>query len=287
MTVLTSAAEEVVLAPHDALRHARGAARVEQQQVVAVAAPRAAARPRRCRPRRRPRRAWPTSGHAPGAVVDPEPQLDPGQPVADALDALGEGAVEHDRDHVAVVPEVDELVVEVAVVRVDGHQAGLEGRRTSTRGTRGRCRGTGRPCPAPPPPRRGGPGPRRWRADRAPPTRSDGRPAPAPAHRGSAGRRPPTTSAKFQPGMCSPSCRDGRPVMLAAEPILDRSVKSGATLPRWTSSCRRTTTPAASPCGAGWPTTRRRRAASSPRPATSRRTGRARGASTPTRSTRS
>ena len=35
--------------------------------------------------------------------------------------------MEHDRDGVGVVPEVDELGVGVAVVRVDGDEAGLEG----------------------------------------------------------------------------------------------------------------------------------------------------------------
>ncbi len=35
--------------------------------------------------------------------------------------------MEDHRHHVAVVPQVDELVVQVAVVRVDGRQTGLEG----------------------------------------------------------------------------------------------------------------------------------------------------------------
>ena len=38
----------------------------------------------------------------------------------------GEAAVEHDGDHVAVVPQVDELVVEVPIVRVDGSETRLE-----------------------------------------------------------------------------------------------------------------------------------------------------------------
>ena len=64
------------------------------------------------------------------------------------FDVLDELSVEHDGDRVGVVPEVDELVVGVAVVRVHRHEAGLPDARTSTRGTRGRCRGTARPCPA-------------------------------------------------------------------------------------------------------------------------------------------
>ena len=53
-------------------------------------------------------------------------------------------------------------------------------------------------------------------------------------------------SAKFQPGICSPSVVCERPVMLAgAASALTGSVKSRATLPPWTSSCRRTTIRAA------------------------------------------
>ena len=40
---------------------------------------------------------------------------------------VGERAVEHDGDRVGVVPQVDELVVGVAVVGVDRDEAGLEG----------------------------------------------------------------------------------------------------------------------------------------------------------------
>ena len=61
------------------------------------------------------------------AVVDPEPALDAGHTVEDALDAIGERAVEDDGDGVGVLPQVAQLVVAVAVVGVDGHQADLHG----------------------------------------------------------------------------------------------------------------------------------------------------------------
>ena len=52
------------------------------------------------------------------AVVDPQPRADARQAVADLVDAVGERAVEDDGDDVGVVPQVDQLVVGVAVVRV-------------------------------------------------------------------------------------------------------------------------------------------------------------------------
>ena len=58
------------------------------------------------------------------AVVDPEPQAH-GHLRAERLDALGERAVEQDGCGLGVVPEVDELVLDVAVVRVDRHEPGL------------------------------------------------------------------------------------------------------------------------------------------------------------------
>ena len=50
----------------------------------------------------------------------------PGTLRADVLDLLGERPVEHDGDHVGVVPQVDELVGGVAVVGVDHGEADLE-----------------------------------------------------------------------------------------------------------------------------------------------------------------
>ena len=119
------AGEEVVLAPHDALGHAGRAAGVEHVEVVAAAAP---------------RRAHPADGglgrvlvgRGPvgaraRAVVDPEPALHAGHAIEDALDPLGERAVEDDGHGVGVVPQVAQLVVAVAVVGVDGDQADLDG----------------------------------------------------------------------------------------------------------------------------------------------------------------
>ncbi len=118
-------AEQVVLAPHHALRHAGRAAGVEQHEVVAGAPPRGDGRTVRGRRRgvlvrRRPVRARAV------AVVDPQPRADARHAVAQLVDALGERAVEHDGDDVGVVPQVDQLVGGVAVVGVDGRQPGLE-----------------------------------------------------------------------------------------------------------------------------------------------------------------
>src|SRR5207253_1805751 len=101
--------EDVVLAPHDALGHAGGAARIKHVEVVTAAAPRGVAStlilvgdflvvvgPR---------------GALATAVVDPEPALDVGDAVLEAFDAFSEGAFEDDGDRVGVVPEVDELFV--------------------------------------------------------------------------------------------------------------------------------------------------------------------------------
>jgi hypothetical protein len=65
-------------------------------------------------------------GARPGTVVDPQPGDDARHAIADVLDAPGEAAVEHHGHHVAVVPQVHELVVEVPVVGVDRGQPGLE-----------------------------------------------------------------------------------------------------------------------------------------------------------------
>ena len=124
-TAVDEPGEEVVLAPHDALGHPGRAAGVEHVEVVAAASP---------------RRAHPADGGlggvlvgggpvgaGPAAVVDPEPALHARHTVEDALDALGERAVEHDRHRVGVVPEIRELVVAVAVVRVDRHEPDLHG----------------------------------------------------------------------------------------------------------------------------------------------------------------
>ena len=61
------------------------------------------------------------------AVIDPEPAAHPRDPVADALDPLHEYAVEYNGDGIGVLPQVDQLVVGVAVVGVDRDQADLVG----------------------------------------------------------------------------------------------------------------------------------------------------------------
>ena len=99
----------------------------------------------------------------------------------------------------------------------------------------------------------------------------------APARRAPAGPRPPRRRRSSSPALRSP---------LPATSAV-RSERRRLPCRRWTSSCRPTTTRAGSRCGRGWPSTRRRPVGSSPRRATSRRTGRGRGGSTPTRSTSS
>ena len=66
------------------------------------------------------------SGQAPRPVVDPEPRGHPGDPGADGGALIGEAAVEHDGGDVGVVPEVDQFIGGVPVVRVDHGHAGLE-----------------------------------------------------------------------------------------------------------------------------------------------------------------
>jgi hypothetical protein len=117
--------EQIVLAPHDSLGHAGGAARVEHVEVVAAATPRSR-HPRngglgRVLVGRGPVRAGAC------AVVDPEPSFDAGHPIEDALNAVGERPVEDDGDGVGVRPQVAQLVVAVAVVRVDRDEADLDG----------------------------------------------------------------------------------------------------------------------------------------------------------------
>ncbi len=116
--------EEIVLPPHHTLGHAGGAAGVEHVEVVTAAAPW----------RGHPRngglggvlvRRGPI-GTGPRAVVDPEPPAHAGHPVQNALDAIGEGTVEDDGDGVGVLPQVAQLVVAIAIVRVDRDQPDLD-----------------------------------------------------------------------------------------------------------------------------------------------------------------
>ena len=62
------------------------------------------------------------------AVVDLDPELHVRRLVADLGDLVAELAVEQQRLGVGVVEQVDELVLEVAVVHVDGDAAHLERR---------------------------------------------------------------------------------------------------------------------------------------------------------------
>ena len=87
--------EEVVLAPHDALGHPGGPAGVEQVEVVGAPAPGCADPPRSVERRRRPADGGLLVGHGPGragcgAVVDPQPRPDPGEPGPDPLDPVRE-----------------------------------------------------------------------------------------------------------------------------------------------------------------------------------------------------
>ena len=116
--------EQVVLAPHDALRHARRPAGVEEHQVVARPAP---------------RREGPVVTSRHDVVVGDGPcrrrltvghdvpTTDPGKTVTHLLDERGERRVEHDRLGVGIVEEVRDLVGPVAVVGVERRQARLEG----------------------------------------------------------------------------------------------------------------------------------------------------------------
>ena len=113
--------KQVVLAPHDALGHPGRAAGVEHVEVVAAAAP-WRARPADRGLRHVLVRRGPVGARA-RAVVDPQPALDAGHAVEDPLYPVGEHTVEHDPHRVGVVPQVAELVVAVAVVGVDRHQA--------------------------------------------------------------------------------------------------------------------------------------------------------------------
>ena len=119
--------EDVVLTPHHALGHSGRATGVEQDQVVAGSTPRArhvlvAALECRRFVRNRPLRT------RTGSVVDPEPATDLGDARTHVVAVLGERAVEHDDRGVRVVPQVDEFIGGIAVVRVDGCVAGLERR---------------------------------------------------------------------------------------------------------------------------------------------------------------
>ena len=120
---------KIVQPPHDALGHAGRAAGVEQPQVVSTARPGrlvdqriagTGVRRRRLLVRNRPLRTGSRT------VVDPQPGVNRLHPGPQSLDPRGETAVEDDRRDVRVVPEIEQFALDVAVVRVDRHQGGLE-----------------------------------------------------------------------------------------------------------------------------------------------------------------
>ena len=118
--------EDVLGAPHHALRHAGRAARVEDVEVVGRAGEQAVAVGRRRRERVLVVDRVEPGGHGAGAVVELHevPQLrHAGQDRRDVRTELG---LEDQRDEVGVVEEVAQLLDDVAVVHVDRHRAGLE-----------------------------------------------------------------------------------------------------------------------------------------------------------------
>ena len=117
--------EQVVLAPHDALRHASRAAGVQQQQVVAAALPRCvhplSAISDDALVRRGP------LGAGAGLVGHHVPAAHLRQAVTDALEQLGERGVEHDGLGIGVVEQVEDLLRPVAEVGVHRDGGDLEG----------------------------------------------------------------------------------------------------------------------------------------------------------------
>ena len=115
---------QVVLPPHHALGHAGRAAGVEEVEIVAAASPRrhdpSRAARRRCLVRVRP------VGAVARAVIHPQPRPHLRQLVPDRPDGRGERAMEDHGAGIGVVPEVEQFVGGVPVVRVDRHERRLE-----------------------------------------------------------------------------------------------------------------------------------------------------------------
>ena len=118
-------AEQVVLAPHDALRHPGGSTGVKEVEVVAAATPRCTG-PARSRSHGASRRRWPSSGTGPIRRRPTTSRAPSASPERRRSTSLGEAPVEHDARGVGVVPQVVELVVAVAVVGVHRHHARLQ-----------------------------------------------------------------------------------------------------------------------------------------------------------------
>ena len=300
--------EEVVLAPHHPLGHPGGAAGVEHVEVVGPASlrrhhPLVPGRAvgtgglRRLLVGDRPRRARgavPSSTHS---------QLrTPGTRWRTPSMRLDEGTVEDHGHRVGVLPQVHEPVVGVAVVGVDGHEAGLVPRRSTSRGSRGSCRGRAPPCPGGWRPHRAATGPRCRPAGRTRPRCGCADPWTSAGASASASATVSQTSAKFQlltsvsslprasrraapvsGGPCTPVVGIARrPVPLPTARPGDRS---SLRLPAWTPRPPPTTTHGGPSYGPGSPTIRTRRAASLPSGDWWRRTGPPRGAWAPIRPT--
>ena len=114
-------ADEVFVAPHHTLGHARGPAGVEEVVVVA-----AAGDPLHRRVGGEQRLVLDRALDERRAVVDLHEQLQLRCPARDLGDELAEAAVEQERLGVGVVEEVDELFFQIPVVDVDGDPAQLE-----------------------------------------------------------------------------------------------------------------------------------------------------------------
>ena len=144
-------AQHVFLAPHDTLRHAGGAAGVEDVDVV-VGASAEVALGRRRRERVVVGDRADRSSVGARAVVDRDQVPQHRQRVAHGGDARRELRVVHERDEVGVVEEVAQLGFDVAVVDVDRNRAQLVGGEDRldelVAVERRRCR-RGRPGPMP------------------------------------------------------------------------------------------------------------------------------------------
>ena len=119
--VLAEGAVDVLVAPHDALRHPGRPARVDEPQLVAGA---------RLAGRRvvlgEQRLVVEGTVEERRAVVDLHDRPQPGQRVPHRLDRRGERPVEDEHLGVGVLEQVGELGVEVAVVHVHVHGPGLQ-----------------------------------------------------------------------------------------------------------------------------------------------------------------
>ena len=118
--------EDVLRPPHHALRHAGGAARVEDVEVVGRAGEQTVAIGRRRRERVLVLDRVEPVGDGAGAVVELEEVAQlrhAGQHRRDVRTELG---LEDERDEVGVVEQVAQLLDDVAVVDVDRHRARLE-----------------------------------------------------------------------------------------------------------------------------------------------------------------